>query len=141
MTVKVSKLPKAITAELNSNAGSLPPSQLATFPTPTPIEFELQGVPKEKHPIKLVPNNDALGAVVPFNPPAAVYVPVALSKVMLLKLRSLLSEPKLVRSVVSAPVPEDPVHGFVHAAPNAGPEAATASIKTEIRNFRDYVLD
>jgi len=52
---------------------------------------------------------------------------VALSNVMLLKVSVSLSELKFVRSVMSCPVEEDPVHGFKHADPNAGSVMAAES--------------
>jgi hypothetical protein len=46
---------------------------------------------------------------------------------MLLKVSVSLSELKFVRSVMSCPVEEDPVHGFKHADPNAGSVMAAES--------------
>lgn len=110
--------------------GSVPPSQLAYVdpfqklpdgPTVTPLELELQSDQFERHPMKL-----RLVVVSRTAPPGPV-VQVPLSKVILLKVRELLSERKLFRSVASCPVEDDPVQGFVQAEPNAVNEHAASS--------------
>ena len=60
-------------------------------------------------------------------------MPVALSNVILLNVNTLLSELKLLLSVVSCPVEDDPVHGFKHEDPKTG-RVRTVTTQAGARN-------
>jgi hypothetical protein len=110
--------------------GSLPPFQLPKvepfqklpeFPTVTPPEFDEQSENEVRHPMNVKPVPESRIA-----PPVPV-VQVPLLKVMLLKVKELLSDTKLFRSVVSCPVDNDPVQGLVQLDPSAGSEQAASA--------------
>ena len=77
------------------SVGSLPPFQPAKDGTVTPPEFDVQSDQLDRHPMNVKPE--------PRTGPPLPPVQVPLSKVKLLKVKALLSERKLFRSVVSCP--------------------------------------